>query len=228
MATGVNRVSGRVRDTIWGVKVGPKIIYAWKGSSDPTQGVAGISDEDLIADLGLINISEAKPSGFIVVMGANAPKPPRLSKKGTNGDSVTTFCDPAKFSNALRKGYSIASRGRSRGVTGSAQKDTAVVEIYGLLYCWPAYPSLFTAGGGELATLCGIEKATTKITSAAETARVVFGTSRPRPAEGTFQILSGTGSTKNPTLKLFVSEEKEADETLIAAAKSLRASIPSL
>lgn len=228
MATGTNRMSGRVLDTIWGVKVNTKLIYCWNGSSDPTQGVAGISDTDLITDLGLINISEGKPSGFICVMGANQPKPPRVSKKGTNGETVTTFCAPGKFSDALRKGYSIASRGSSKGVSGSKQKDIAAVEIYGLIYCWSAYPSLFTAGGGGLAELCGITPAATSVTTSTDFERVIFGTSRPRPAEATFQILSGAGSSATPNVKLFISEEKEIDDTLLKSAKRLRASIPSL
>lgn len=223
-----NRVSGRVLATIWGVTMNTKLVYCWKGSSDPTQGVSGISDSELIEELGLINVTENGLGGKIGVMGANSPKPPRLSKRGTNGESVTTFCSPLKYRSALSKGYSIASRGRSRGVLDSAQKESAAVEIYGLIYCWSAYGTLFTAGGGELATLCGISRADTLVSSQSEVERVVFGTSRPRPAEAKFQIQSGAGSTSKPILSLFISEEAEANESVIIAAKSIRPSVPSL
>jgi hypothetical protein len=66
------------------------------------------------------------------------------------------------------------------------------------------------------------------VTTSTDFERVIFGTSRPRPAEASFQILSGAGSTAKPNVKVFVSEEKEIDDTLLKSAKHLRASIPAL
>ena len=231
MAAKSNPNKGKVKETLWGVKVNSKIIYAWKGKSDPAQGITGLSDTDVIEQLGLINITTSGvPSGFIAIMGANSPKPPRLTFH-SNGRSVTMFCDYTKYRTALRAGWTGAHRGRARGLGDSASQFVATVEIWGLHYCWNAYSDILTIGEGSdgaigIAELCGIQDAATALTSDAELDLIVFGTSKPRPAEATFTVAAGTGSTKKPNVKFFVAEEKEIDNALRKYCKSLIPSVP--
>jgi|688.fasta_scaffold357782_2 hypothetical protein len=233
MAVKSNPNKGKAKSVVWGVKATSKIVYAWKGKSDPAEGITGISDTEVIEQLGLINITESGvPSGFVAIMGANAPKPPRLTKTGTDGKSISMFCASDKYPSALRLGWSNASRGRIRGTGDSASQIVVTVEIYSLHYCWNAYQDILSVGktggsGTGLADFCGIKDASEVLTTDTELSLVVFGTSRPRPAEALFTMTGGTGSSKKPNLRFFVSEEQEktADD-LRRYCKSLIPSVP--
>jgi hypothetical protein len=226
-----NPNKGVPKEVLWGVKVNSKIIYAWKGKADPAKGITGISDTDVISQLGLINLTESGvPSGFIAIMGANSPKPPRLTFH-SGGRSVTMFCSHDKYRAALRLGWTVAKRGRTRGLGDSETQFVATVEIWGLHYCWNAYNDIMSVGSGGaedpgMAQLCGIKDAADVLTTDTELDLVIFGTSRPRPAEAIFSILGGKGSSKKPTLKFFVSEEKEIDDSLRKFCKSIIPSLP--
>lgn len=174
------------RDVTAYVKVTPVLLYGFR-TKDLSQ-VTGVSSGDLTA-LGHVN---TLASGAIACFGANAPKPPRVSKRIANAPagsqgSVSTFCAYDKLAAALSAGWSLAKDGIDVGLRTSGKSVTAIVEIApnGVLYAFPMNAADFASYGETL----GLESAAT-LTNA-EMQRLVRGSTYPKPGRAIKELDTG-------------------------------------
>ncbi len=195
---------GRRRDVTSFVAVNPVLMYGFK--TKDLSALAGVSSADLSAQLGH-TAQSAIPSGRLVVIGANAPKPDRVSKKliaaaGSQG-SVSTFCAYNRLTNAIAGGWTMAKQGRDVGLRTDGRSVTAIVPMSstnGLMYCYTMNRADFESYGAEL----GLVSASS-ITTEAEINRLVKGSTLPRPGRA-MKVLS-TGAT----VSTFYAPEKRTD-----------------
>lgn len=189
---------GQRRDQLTYVKANPVLYYGFK--TKDFSSLSGVSGADLTA-LGHIT---APAAGTLLVIGANAPKPPRVSKRistsGSGQSTVSTFCGYDKVAAALAAGWSFQKAGRSVPLRSSGRSVTAVVEISanGPLYCFPMNAGDFQTYGADL----GLQSAAS-ITSDAELNRLVVGSSLPKPGKATKSLLNGS------TFSSFYAPEKK-------------------
>lgn len=118
-----------------------------------------------------------------IVLGANAPKPPRASKRTETGIE-SSFVDKGKIAEARNNGYQVA-RGRVRrgGKTKFAQ--VKYVTINGINYAW-AQPNIATPPPG-------LDQADLKDPD--ENTKLVFGAKFPKPPRMKIEIAGGEGES---------------------------------
>lgn len=204
-----NPARGRSREQLTGVRFNDRLLYCFKTSDDLASGVTGVSAADLQTQLGhqIITAGIVPAGGLIGVLGANAPKPPRVSKLDrTTGRSISTFCATDRLQSAIRSGWALAKSGRTRGVLDTLRRKKVYVELFGLLYVFSCVDETYN----ELGQLLGLKDAA-MITTATEFERVVYGASYPRPGKAYFKKLSGAGSSRNPEISSFYDPEKSND-----------------
>jgi hypothetical protein len=181
------------REDVIFVAVNTVIRFGWK--SKDLASVSGISQSDLTNDLGHTTQSAVTGSGLILVIGAQAPKPARVSKKLSSAtvgqqQSVSTFCAYDKLATALGKSWNLSKNRRSVTLKAlSAQRGglTAVATLSdGSRYCFPMNKADFEAYGAEL----GLESSGT--ISNAERDKLVSGSSKPRPGRASKQLTDGS------------------------------------
>lgn len=110
------------------------------------------------------------PTGLVI--GANAPKPGRASKRtatGTNG----SFYDIGQRATLRTDGWSLTYPKIRRGSTG-ANSNAVYVNLGSIKYAWRMPKTTYTKVGGDRAVL-GIEDATSNDTD------LVWGASYPKP-----------------------------------------------
>lgn len=98
------------RENMIFVAVNTVIRFGWK--SKDLSAVAGISAADL-TKLGHTPEKEVSGTGLILIVGAKAPKPARVTKKikdagVTQQQSVSTFCAYDKLSSAIGDGWDLS------------------------------------------------------------------------------------------------------------------------
>ncbi|ARV60604.1 hypothetical protein BZZ01_20040 [Nostocales cyanobacterium HT-58-2] len=181
------------RDNLVFVPVNPKILYGFK-TKDLTS-ISGVSAAD-IAPLGHLTATAASGrAGAILVVGANAPKPPRVTKRISAAaagvqQSVSTFCATSSLAGALAAGWNVAKPGRgvlTRNASASRGTLTAIATLSnGARYCFPMNKADFDAHGAAL----GLESAAT-ITNQGERDSLVRGTRLPRPGRASLEVAGG-------------------------------------
>ncbi|MBD2100265.1 hypothetical protein [Leptolyngbya sp. FACHB-261] len=182
---------GKKRDQVTGVLVNANLCYVF--TTKDLAALSGISPADLTAQLGHIAEAQLAATAQPKVVGANAPKPPRVSKRLTTGavaaaqGSVSTYCAYNKLGTARSAGWRLAKAGNSVAIRSSGKTVTAVVEVDGVLYCWPMNSADFDQYNDEL----GLKLPST-VTTAAERNRCVRGARFPQP--GRISLRLDTGS----------------------------------
>lgn len=191
---------GKLRDKTVYVKANASLYYGWR-TKDLSQ-VPSISAADLTA-LGHIS---ALPANAIACFGANAPKPPRVSKRlsgatATTQANIGTFCGYDKLAAALVGGWSLAKDGRAVSLSTTARTVIAVAEVSaaGVLYAFPMNAADFGSYAAELGL-----KSNTSVTTASELARLVRASTYPQPGRAAKRLATGTVSS-------FYSYDKQGD-----------------
>ena len=189
----------------------------------------GVSDTDLNAQLGWILPPSGIPSfldpNSLLILRANAPKPPKFSKKLTPSGtttgviplSLTLFCSPEKISTAMAAGWALAKRSRGIkfvGENSSSRQMTCFVKVPATtgtgdyFYGFSCDKSTFTNYG----SLLGL-KAPAQLSATERESRCFIGASSPKPKNATLK-------TANGNISSFCSEDKVFD--LIAAGWSIK------
>lgn len=182
------------RDVRTFVAVNSSVFYGF--NTKDLASIAGISTADLTTKLGhVFSDNSTALTGKILILGAQAPKPPRVSKKiptaavGTQ-QTVSTFCDKTKLGTAVSDKWNIIHRGRTvtaRPASPRSGSQTAIAQLSdGSYYCFSMNKEDFTA----YATALGLESAAS-ITSQAERDKLISGTSYPRPGRAQIKLESG-------------------------------------
>ncbi|BAZ50507.1 hypothetical protein NIES4103_31230 [Nostoc sp. NIES-4103] len=182
------------RENLVFVAVNPIIRFGWKVKD--LAAISGISSADLTNDLGHIAENAVTGSGIILVVGAQAPKPARVTKKIANAavgqqQSISTFCAHDKLGTAIKKGWNVTKNRNSvtlRASNPSRPSQTAIASLSdNSLYCFPMNKADFEAYGAELGLVpaSGI--------SGTESDKLVSGSSKPRPGRAS-KILSDGSS----------------------------------
>ena len=173
---------GRRRDTytLVPVSTSPAVFYAFYRKD--YSGINGISDNDFLS---LGHVVGAEPgAGSLVFLRAQAPKPARVKKiinanaNATQQQSINTFCAFNALDTAQRDNWRIVKR-PSGVALNNGRSITAVAELSnGALYAFP----LNAQDYNENRQILGF-KQLSEINSASERARLVSGSSRPRPGK---------------------------------------------
>jgi hypothetical protein len=176
------------------VKINNSLGFGWN-TADLSQA-AGVSNADLKTGLGHLSETEAMAaSALVLVTGANAPKPARVTKRLRNAPigtraTLSTYCSFDKLAAAAALGFRLSSPARPsptlRPFNTTVRSATGVVTLSnGLLCAMSLDPSVLTP---NLMTQLGIEERTN--VSPTERLRVVRG-ARSKP--GRVQITLENG-----------------------------------
>ena len=130
-------VRGVKRDRLTFVLINDVFAYGFKTAD--LAAASGVTQEDLNTGLGHMTAAEAAAvgAGVVMVTGANAPKPARVTKRIPNAPvgsraSVSTFCAYDKLAAANAIGFGLSKRSRSVSLTAPAanrRQFSAVVEL---------------------------------------------------------------------------------------------------
>ena len=205
-----NLTRGKKRNKMIAVKVVKDQNTYYQFQTKDLAAVAGVSASDL-ALLGHINVGDAGaaasiPSGSMIFYKANAPKPPRVTKKintnsqSTGQQSVGTFCAVDALQSALGNGWSLSKPGRGVSLSKTGRTVTALAELTnGTLYAFPMAAADFATFGEELGL-----KNSTSITTPSERAKIVRASTLPKPGKASKVLQDGSTFTsfystdKNP------------------------------
>lgn len=201
---------GRKREELTYVAASEFVMYGFK--TFEIDSVPGITNADLTALGHVAAAGMTVDSTKVYVLRANAPKPPRVSKKtstttsgtgtggtGTSPLTVSTFCAYDKLSDAYAAKWTLAKRGRGitfRGENSPTRQRTVAVPIGGGFYCFSCDRATFTTYGAAL----GLKGTLT----ATEAKKAFMGASAPKP---------GTAGTKtaNGSVSSFYDPSKQGD-----------------
>lgn len=128
----------------------------------------------------LIREGDAYPQGLVI--GANAPKPPRASKKVASG-TKSSYCSFDRIRAARAAGWQIG-RTRSRTARRTARSAVYYLTVRGVKYAWNLPTSTATRMSNALSQL-GIRQAT------ANDVDLVYGSSFPKPPRVSVEVGSG-------------------------------------
>lgn len=213
-----NLTRGKKRNKMIAVKVVKDQNTYYQFQTKDLAAVAGVNANDL-AQLGHIDVGDAGaqasiPSGSLIFYKANAPKPPRVTKKittnnqSTGQQSVGTFCAVDVLQSALGSGWSLSKPGRGVSLSNTGRTVTALAELSnGTLYAFPMAAADFASFGVELGL-----KDSTSINTPAERAKVVRASTLPKPGKASKVLPDGStfssfySTDKNPVGYLLSSE----------------------
>lgn len=168
------------RSLVWVVPfTGSTIKYGFQTNADSTTQTA----------LGHTAITGAYPTALVI--GANAPKPPRASRTRTTGTD-TSYCSAGAVTTARAAGWRV-SAGKVRNGTSSARSRTVYVTVEGNKIAWKMPLVTYTNIGADKTAL-GILDAT------ASDLDLVFGVAYPKlPRVGIFKASGTDGGNKIST-----------------------------
>ncbi|MBD2365185.1 hypothetical protein H6G36_29210 [Anabaena minutissima FACHB-250] len=184
---------GKKRENLFFVAVNSVVRYGWKAKD--LASIAGISASDLTTTLGHTAQDAVTGAGLILIVGARAPQPARVSKKIANAtpgqqQSVSTFCAHDKLATAIGAGWNLVKPKRSVMLKASSATRGSLTAIAtlsdGSLYCFPMNKADFEAYGAEL----GLQTSAT--VSTAEREKLVSGSSKPRPGKASRELADGS------------------------------------
>jgi hypothetical protein len=198
---------GKKRNVLTYVKVNPLITYAWNAKD--LSSIPGIGENDLTA-IGHQKAEGASlAAGSIVIIGASAPQPPRVTKKLSNAgalqqQSVSTFAAFDKLATMGSAGWQLSKPRKSVNFTApnaNRGTHTAIATLTGgILYAFPMNKADFD----DYKTALGLESSTV-ITSDTERNKLVSGSTKPRPGVAKRKLDDGS------TFRSFFSTTKLSD-----------------
>ncbi|AFY43665.1 hypothetical protein [Nostoc sp. PCC 7107] len=169
----------------------------------------GVSSEDITA-LGHI-LTSAIPEGGLRIIGANAPQPPRVTKKIANATvsqqrTISTFCGHDKLLTAQAKGWNLTKGKLSislKPANANRSSLTAIAILSNSIhYCFPMNKADFDNYGVALGL-----KSPAQITSTVDQLKFVSGSTSPKPGKASKKLEDGS------TFTSFYSDAKESDLT---------------
>lgn len=187
-----NNTRGKKRSNLVFVLVNDSMYFGFKPKD--ISSLPGVSSSDVTA-LGHVQPG-AVVTGKIRIIGAQAPKPPRVTKRlsgATVGQqqTVSTYCAYPSIGAAQAAGWSLTKSRRGvtlRASSASRASLTAIATLGdGSLYCFPMNKADFEEYGAEL----GLESAAS-ITSDAERKKLVSGSSIPYPGRAAKLLANGS------------------------------------
>lgn len=168
---------------------------------------AGISASDVTA-LGHV-APGALANDKILVIGAQSPKPPKVTKKLTNAtvgqqQTVSTFCSYPSIATAQAAGWNLTKGRRGVALRAKSANRSSLTAIATLsdfsLYCFPMNKADFESYGAELGL-----KSSVNITNDIERGKLVSGASTPYPGRAAKLLADGS------TFSSFFSSAKLGD-----------------
>lgn len=183
------------RDKLVFVPVNAKILFGFKTKDFASLG--GISSSDITALGHLTAESASTQSGKILVIGASAPTPPRVTKRlenaaAGNQRSASTFCSSTSLASALNAGWTLSKQGRGvllKAASASRGTLTAIATLSnGAKYAFPMNAADFNQYGAAL----GLESSAA-ITTDTERNALVRGSRVPYPGKASIEL--GDGGT---------------------------------
>lgn len=166
-----------------------------------------VSTEDITA-LGHI-LTSAIPEGGLRIIGANAPKPPKVTKKIANATigqqrTISTFCGYDKLLTAQAKGWNLTKGKLSvtlRPASANRNSLTAIAILSNSIhYCFPMSKADFDSFGADLGL-----KSPAQITSTVDQLKFVSGSTSPKPGKASKKLEDGS------MFSSFYSDAKESD-----------------
>ncbi len=163
-------------------------IYANTGNAQAATGVLyGFKTNIDAADratLGQTAVDGAYPAGLVI--GANAPKPPRASRIRVTG-TTSSYYDLGSAAAIRAAGWRTGSRGRIRTRNISTRTRTVYVGLGQTKYAWQMPLDAYARIGGDREVL-GVEDAT------ANDNDLVFGASYPKPPRAALTVFGNDGT----------------------------------
>lgn len=194
---------GQYRDVLTFVPLNPLFHYGWK--TKDLAAAVGVSSADLTTQLGhMTPVQASQVANSIMVLGANSPKPARVTKRDRTAPisqtaSTSTFIAFNKMAQATAAGWTMSKGARGVRLTANVdgkRKITAIATLSnGLLYCFP----LNRVDFDRVAETLGLQSAAT-ITTTLERQKLATGcTTKPGRASidnsgGTFSTFFSTAS----------------------------------
>jgi hypothetical protein len=132
----------------------------------------------------LVDLGTTFPVGLVI--GANAPKPPKASKLVATG-TKSSFCSFPRQAQARAAGWRVGSP-KLRSARATARSQVYYLTIRGIKYAWNLPTATATRLSGRLAQL-GVRAATANDTD------LVFGAEFPKPPR--VAVASGSGDNVN-------------------------------
>lgn len=180
---------GKTKENLVFVAINDFLYFGFKSKN--LSSLPGISASDISA-LGHLQISGVS-DGKIRILGASAPKPPKVSKKIENAtpgqqQSVSTYCGYDSLIDAEVVGWRLI-KGRQlvalKAVNDFRGSLTAIAKLTdGSLYCFPMNRDDFASYGLELGLKSALD-----ITTESQRKQLVSGASIPYPGRAS-KILS--------------------------------------
>ena len=187
---------GQARDQLTAVNVLPterSVYFAFK--TKDFGSIVGVATSDLAA-LGHLTI-DAIPTGALIFLRANSPKPPRARKvlnrnpSVNQQGSVSTYYGYGREKEVLAAGWDLSTPAKSVNLRNKSRYVSAVAKISnGAYYVFPLNKADFTTYGQILGLL-----SPTQITSDTERSKLVAGASRPRPGKAGKDLGNGSDFT---------------------------------
>jgi hypothetical protein len=178
-------VRGTPRNNLTFVRVNDyPLLYGWRAPD--FSSFTGITAADITALGHLTAVGAAAVPNRIMILGANSPKPARVTKKLSPGvtterGSVSTFCAYNQGAAAVAAGWATSRGAKGVSVKPAAagrRSQTAVAELSnGVLYAFPLNSSDFAIAAADL----GLQSAGQ--ISATERKRLATGMSKTRPGK---------------------------------------------
>lgn len=184
---------GQNRDKLTFVKANAILLYGFY--TKDLDAIASVSAADLTALGHMDATAAAAVASGIRVIGANSPKPPRVSKKIANATintqaSVSTFCGFDAIAAAGGAGFKLikpAQKANLVGLNSSRRSMTAIATLSNsLLYCFSMNAADFTQYGAALGL-----KSAGDITTDTERRKLIFGSNSSRPGRATLATENG-------------------------------------
>jgi hypothetical protein len=190
---------GKKRNVLTYVSVYQNLLYGFRTKDFDTIG--GITTANLQSQLGHLLGDFVAPAGSIRVIGANTPKPARVTKRipnATSGNqlSVSTFCSSLTLTQAMAGGWNVTKARKNvtvRPETASRNSLTAIATLSdGTLYCYPMNKGDYNSYAEALGLTNGAGLGSI---SAAERAKLVSGSTIPRPGKASLEVTGATFSS---------------------------------
>lgn len=186
-------IRGTKRELLRFVLLNSVFCYGWK--TIDLAAVAGISNTDVAALGHMDSVSANAVANRIMVVGANSPKPGRVTRKfpaatTTQRASVSTYVAYNATAAATSAGWTLSgfAKGVRLAAPGPSRRSiSAVAELSdGTLYVFPLNSDDFTLVSAAL----GLQNST-QITTAAERARLASGMSSTKPGKAGLEDSGG-------------------------------------
>lgn len=184
---------GKERDQNVAVKLSAKLKIYYQFKTKDLSQISGVSEADLavLEHLKITPDGETYGKGSIVFLRANSPKPARVSLKLSRTASqgtVGTFCATPALTNTLRAGWNLVKPASSVTVRTVGKRITAIAKISnGVLYAFPLDKADFEKYKEPLGLVGG-----ETITTDAEKAKLVTGSSLPKPGKAKLTLDDGS------------------------------------